>query len=264
MVGDSSGCRLRTTSATRSSGTGLPALCSKESCDSGTPRGARFLRRAGRRMMLAPPSSPLRSSAASSQDCGSDRAERGNRTREIGRSRTAAEAASTRRSVAMQAREGAIKSIATGWRYWLDEGWDAPASVAAFVREQQRSGRHRVAARLPMFRETGSEQLRVQHSVGRSDLGDSTSAAAAPWVGASVAKRACGRWSIRPWKQAPGHWSETRLSPKAWLTTAATPEPHCVCTLRAESVVLPAPARLDQMTRTVNMLVPPERSIETS
>ena len=32
--------------------------------------------------------SPLRSSAASSLDCGSDRAERGNRTREIGRSRT--------------------------------------------------------------------------------------------------------------------------------------------------------------------------------
>jgi hypothetical protein len=32
--------------------------------------------------------SPLQSSAVSSQDCGSDRAERGNRTREIGRSRT--------------------------------------------------------------------------------------------------------------------------------------------------------------------------------
>jgi hypothetical protein len=39
----------------------------------------------------------------------------------------------------MQAREGAIKSIASGWRHWLDEGWDAPASVAAFVRHQQRA-----------------------------------------------------------------------------------------------------------------------------
>jgi hypothetical protein len=31
--------------------------------------------------------------------------------------------------------------------------------------------------------------------------------------GARGAKQACGRWSIQPWNQAPGRWSETRLSP---------------------------------------------------
>jgi hypothetical protein len=46
-------------------------------------------------------------------------------------------------------------------------------------------------------------------------LGDSASAAAAPLVGVGVSKRACGRWSIRPWEQASGHWSATRLSPEA-------------------------------------------------
>jgi hypothetical protein len=49
---------------------------------------------------------------------------------------------------------------------------------------------------------------------GRMLMGDSTSAAAPPWRGAGAAKRACGRWSNRPWKQASGRWSETRLSPK--------------------------------------------------
>ena len=29
-----------------------------------------------------------------------------------------------------------------------------------------------------------------------------------------ASKRACGRWSSRPWKQAPSRWSETRSSPK--------------------------------------------------
>jgi hypothetical protein len=47
---------------------------------------------------------------------------------------------------------------------------------------------------------------------GRSRLGDSTSRAAPPLVGLGGTKQACGRWSIQPWNQASGRWSETRLS----------------------------------------------------
>jgi hypothetical protein len=62
-------------------------------------------------------------------------------------------------------------------------------------------------------RARSSHRQRASWQPGRLRLGDSTSAAAAPWVGDGVANRACGRWSIRPWKHASGRWSETRLSP---------------------------------------------------
>jgi hypothetical protein len=45
-------------------------------------------------------------------------------------------------------------------------------------------------------------------------LGDSTSEAAAPFVGVGVTKRACDRSSIGRVKQVSGRWSETRLSPE--------------------------------------------------
>jgi hypothetical protein len=58
-----------------------------------------------------------------------------------------------------------------------------------------------------------------QHKRGRAALG-----------GAAVAEWACGRWSIRPRKEASGRWPETRLSPKAAIfapsITTSTPLPE--------------------------------------
>jgi hypothetical protein len=83
-------------------------------------------------------------------------------------------------------------------------------------------------------------------SPGRTclDLGESTSLAAPPLVGVGVAKRACGQWIIRSWKQASRRWSKTRLSPQAGITRTRAEGAHYLCMQRCRPLPADtAPAR---------------------
>ena len=87
--------------------------------------------------------------------------------------------------------------------------------------------------------DNGAGALTVRIALLR--VGDSTSAAAAPWTGAGVAKRAYGRWGNPPWKQASGRWSETHLSPIAGPTPPRAESPRCACRIAPAAASRPRP-----------------------
>ena len=95
------------------------------------------LRRSGPVRAIA--MSPLRSCAASSQDYGSDRADRGNRTREFGRSRTSGRSCADASIRGDAGARGRDQSDSQRMALVARRGSGTTASVAASVRRQSRS-----------------------------------------------------------------------------------------------------------------------------